>query len=46
MITKLQEKQEDNPWVKQLIDRLSDTSGKETDFQGQFYGTFSKHFQP
>ena len=45
MITKLQEKQEDNPWVKQLIDRLSDTSGKETDFQGQFYGTFSKHFQ-
>ena len=46
MITKLQEKQEDNPWVKQLINRLSDTSGKETDFQGQFYGTFSKHFQP
>ena len=46
MVTKLQEKQEDNPWVKQLIDRLSDTSGKETDFQGQFYGTFSKHFQP
>ena len=45
MITKLQEKQEDNPWVKQLINRLSDTSGKETDFQGQFYGTFSKHFQ-
>lgn len=46
MVTKLQEKQEDNPWVKQLISRLSDTSGKETDFQGQFYGTFSKHFQP
>ena len=46
MITKLQEKQEDNPWVKQLINRLSDTSGKETDFQGQIYGTFSKHFQP
>lgn len=46
MVTKLKEKQEDNPWVKQLIDRLSDTSGKETDFQGQFYGTFSKHFQP
>lgn len=46
MVAKLQEKQEDNPWVKQLINRLSDTSGKETDFQGQFYGTFSKHFQP
>lgn len=46
MVTKLQEKQESNPWIKQLINRLSDTSGKETDFQGQFYGTFSKHFQP
>ena len=46
MIVKLQEKQTDNPWVKQIIDRLSDTSGKETDFQGQFYGTFCKHFQP
>ena len=44
-ITKLQEKQKDNPWVKQLIDRLSDTSGKETDFQSQFYGTFFKPFQ-
>ncbi len=46
MVSKLQEKQEDNPWVKQLVDRLSDTTGKETDFQGQFYGTFCKHFQP
>lgn len=46
MVTKLQEKQESNPWVKQLVDRLSDTTGKETDFQGQFYGTFCKHFQP
>lgn len=44
-ITKLQGKQKDNPWVKQLIDRLSDTSGKETDFQSQFYGTFFKPFQ-
>jgi hypothetical protein len=40
MIAKLQEKSESNPWVKQIIDRLSDTSGKETDFQGQFFGTF------
>ena len=46
MITKLQEKQADNPWIKQLVNRLSDTTGKETDFQGQFYGTFCKHFQP
>lgn len=46
MVTRLQEKQEDNPWIKQLVNRLSDTTGKETDFQGQFYGTFCKHFQP
>ena len=46
MITKLQEKAESNPWVRQIIDRLSDKSGKEADFQGQFFGTFCKHFQP
>ena len=46
MITKLQEKADSNPWVKQIINRLSDTSGKEADFQGQFFGTFCKHFQP
>lgn len=46
MITKLQEKSDSNPWVRQLIDRLSDTSGKESDFQSQFFGTFCKHFQP
>lgn len=46
MIAKLQEKADSNPWVRQIIDRLSDTRGKETDFQGQFFGTFCKHFQP
>lgn len=46
LITKLQEKAESNPWVTQIIDRLSDKSGKESDFQGQFFGTFCKHFQP
>lgn len=46
MITKLQEKSDSNPWIRQLIDRLSDTSGKESDFQSQFFGTFCKHFQP
>lgn len=46
MIAKLQEKASSNPWVRQIIDRLSNTSGKETDFQGQFFGTFCKHFQP
>lgn len=46
MIAKLQEKSDSNPWVRQIIDRLSNTSGKEADFQGQFFGTFCKHFQP
>ena len=46
MISRLSEKQEKNPWVSQLITRLSDTSGANTDFQSQFYGVFQKHFQP
>lgn len=46
MIKKLSDKQSQNPWLSQLILRLSDKSGSETDFQSQFYGVFSKHFQP
>ena len=46
VITKLQQKADSNPWVTQIISRLSDTTGKESDFQSQFFGTFSKHFQP
>ena len=45
VISKLKEKADSNPWVRQIIDKLSDTSGKEADFQGQFFGTFCKHFQ-
>lgn len=45
MIKKLSNKQPQNPWLSQLIQRLSDQSGSETDFQSQFYGMFSKHFQ-
>ena len=45
MVSKLSQKQKKNPWLSQLITRLSDTSGKETDFQSQFYGVMSKHFQ-
>lgn len=45
MIKKLSNKQSQNPWLSQLIQRLSDQSGSETDFQSQFYGVFSKHFQ-
>ena len=46
MVKRLSDKQKQNPWLSQLITRLSDESGKETDFQSQFYGVFSKHFQP
>lgn len=45
MIKRLSDKQKQNPWLSQLIERLSDKSGKETDFQSRFYGVFSKHFQ-
>lgn len=45
MIDKMQGKATQNPWLNQLIERLSDKSGKETDFQSQFFGVFSKHFQ-
>lgn len=45
MIKRLSDKQKQNPWLSQLIERLSDKSGRETDFQSQFYGVFSKHFQ-
>lgn len=45
MVTKLQMKTSSHPWVIQLIERLTDNSGKETDFQSQFFGVFCKHFQ-
>lgn len=45
MVNKLRDKQIDNPWVGQLLSRLSDTSGNETTFQSQFYSTFQKAFQ-
>lgn len=45
MVAKLSDKVKDNPWISQLVQRLSDKSGKETDFQSQFVSAFSKHFQ-
>ena len=45
MVAKLSVKQTSNPWLSQLITRLSDKSGKEADFQSQFYGVFAKPFQ-
>lgn len=45
MITKLEAKQENNPWIEPIIKKLKDTSGKYSDFQSQFFGVFCKHFQ-
>lgn len=46
MVNKLSNKSAGNPWLNQLIERLSDQTGKEADFQSQFFGVFQKHFQP
>lgn len=45
MIKLLEAKEATNPWVKGLLDKLKDTSGKYTDFQSQFFTVFCKHFQ-
>lgn len=45
MINKLQSKSKDNPWITQILSRLQDTSGKESDFQSQFFSVFDLHFQ-
>lgn len=46
MVELLEKKAKDNPWITQVINKLKDTSGKESDFQSQFYGVFAKAFQP
>lgn len=45
MVAKLSDKVKYNPWISQLVQRLSDKSGKETDFQSQFVSDFIKPFQ-
>lgn len=45
MVNKLSAKQKDNPWISQLVTRLTDKTGNETDFQSQFYGVFAKAWQ-
>ena len=45
MVEKLKEKASGNGWINQLIQRLEDREGKESDFQSQFYSTFYKAFQ-
>ena len=45
MIARMEAQKERNPWVTQLTQRLTDKSGKEADFQSQFYTTMHRHFQ-
>lgn len=45
MVSKLSKKQNVNPWLSQLITRLSDISGNEAVFQSQFYNVFRKSYQ-
>ena len=45
MIAKLKEKEDSNPWIHQIIEKLEDKSGDQTQFQSQFFKVFEKHFQ-
>lgn len=45
MVKKFEAQSKKNPWVLPIIERLKDTSGKESTFQSQFFGTVSKYFQ-
>lgn len=44
MVEVLQEKSKRNPWVTQLLPKLTDTTGKYTTEQCQFFSTFYKPF--
>lgn len=44
MVAVLQEKSKRNPWVTQLLPKLTDTTGKYTTEQCQFFSTFYKPF--
>ena len=45
MVNKMREHVNEAPWLEQMINRLSDESGAETDFQSQFFGVMNRHFQ-
>lgn len=45
MTNMLKEQIPNNPWIKQIVDRLTDNSGKNSTYQSQFYGVFKKPFQ-
>lgn len=45
MLEVLKSKEKTDAWVRPIIDKLSDTSGKNSDFQSQFFSTMFKPFQ-
>ena len=45
MIKKLDKAANSTPWLIQILDRLEDTSGNETEFKSQFFNVFSKYNQ-
>jgi len=45
MVAKLQQQQKRNPWLTQLLEALTDSSGNMSDFQSQFFTVFCKDFQ-
>ncbi len=44
VIANLKAKESANPWISQIITKLEDNSGNESDFQSQFFGVFVKPF--
>ena len=45
-ISKLKERQENNPWIKQVIDKLESENDQDSYLQSQFISVFLKPFQP
>lgn len=45
MISKLKEKVEEYPWLTQLLEKLEDTTGENSNLQSQFFGDMFKPFQ-
>ena len=45
MIKKLESHASKETWIIPILERLKDTSGKESTFQSQFFGVVSKYFQ-
>ena len=46
LISKLKERQENNPWIKQVIDKLESENDQDSYLQSQFISVFLKPFQP